>query len=236
MFDLYGTLVDVETDEISSDFWAQLSRDLTVDWGIVSNPASLGEAYNQFCVEEEARNGNGRILDNVFDRWLQEIDPLGNSKLTAPEFAAIFRRRSAKLRMRRYTVGLCKELRNAGVKLAIVSNTEALFTRVDLKDLGLAKYIDNIVLSSDLGVEKPNPEIITLALAPLEISTHSAVFIGDNWNTDIRGSLAANMISIYLTDNDRATLQLDNERHVISARPTDASIRNALIAADDLLR
>lgn len=237
MFDLYGTLVDIDTDEISAEFWSKLADDLSADYSIKKDPDELCARYNQLCARAAVRLSSGRILDQVFQQWLKELDPSGATDLNVSKFAIIFRRRSTRaLKMRRYTHELCKQLRNAGIKLAIVSNTEALFTRVDLKDLGLTKYVDTIVLSSDFGMEKPNPEILSRTLELLDISPDSTVFVGDSWNTDVRASLAANMLAIYLTeDTEQNEQDLGLSSRVLQARPTADSIRKALLIADRLL-
>lgn len=62
-------------------------------------------------------------------------------------------------------------------KIGLISNAEASWLRPYLQEHGLD--FDSTVISSEVGVMKPHPEIYQLALSQLQIEPNEAVFIDD---------------------------------------------------------
>jgi HAD superfamily hydrolase (TIGR01662 family) len=93
------------------------------------------------------------------------------------------------------------ELKSAGYRICILSNTsqsdEAEVDRA-LVDLGLAPYIDAIVTSVDVGVEKPDARMFRRALERLGCGPHEAVMVGDDLRKDVVGAAAVGMATIHL--------------------------------------
>jgi putative hydrolase of the HAD superfamily len=69
-------------------------------------------------------------------------------------------------------------LRSRGVKIVIVSNCSEN-TRTLLEKRGVADLADDLVLSCEVGVEKPAPEIYQLALELAGVTAQQAVFVDD---------------------------------------------------------
>jgi FMN phosphatase YigB (HAD superfamily) len=86
-------------------------------------------------------------------------------------------------------------LRDAGAKLAIVSNWDsglpALLTR-----LGLAGWFDAIVVSHLEGMEKPRPELFLRAVERLNGAPGDALHVGDVPGLDELGARAAGIASV----------------------------------------
>ncbi|XP_058096534.1 uncharacterized protein LOC131242122 isoform X2 [Magnolia sinica] len=62
-------------------------------------------------------------------------------------------------------------LKDSGVKLAVVSNFDTRLQKL-LKDLNVADLFDAIIISAEVGYEKPAPEIFRAALARIEDQEH----------------------------------------------------------------
>jgi putative hydrolase of the HAD superfamily len=69
-------------------------------------------------------------------------------------------------------------LRSRGVKIAIVSNCSE-HTRELLDTLGVTELADTLILSCEVGAEKPAAEIFTCALDRLGVTAPSALFVDD---------------------------------------------------------
>ena len=69
-------------------------------------------------------------------------------------------------------------LRSRGVKIVIVSNCSEN-TRALLEKRGVADLADDLVLSCEVGVEKPAPEIYQIALELAGVTARQAVFVDD---------------------------------------------------------
>jgi putative hydrolase of the HAD superfamily len=91
-----------------------------------------------------------------------------------------------------------RRLRAAGLRLAIVSNSDG---RVDqaLDASGLRHYFDVVIDSSLVGVEKPDPAIFHAALDALGISPAEALYVGDLYEVDVVGARAAGIEAVLLT-------------------------------------
>ena len=60
---------------------------------------------------------------------------------------------------------------------------------------------DEIIVSGDVGVEKPDREIFEIACERLGIAPAEAVYVGDNRKNDVDGALGAGMRAVWLAVN-----------------------------------
>ena len=88
-------------------------------------------------------------------------------------------------------------LRSAGVRLVVVSNSDG---RVDerLMDVELMQYLDGVVDSSRVGVEKPDPRIFHSALEQYSCDPARTVHVGDLYEIDVEGARAAGLHAVLL--------------------------------------
>lgn len=91
------------------------------------------------------------------------------------------------------------QLRAAGTKLAIVSNTFVPPHCLDrhLREEGLLEFFPVRVYSSTVRYRKPHPRIFEMALDQIGVPASRALFIGDLLKTDIGGAKRAGMRTIW---------------------------------------
>ena len=58
-------------------------------------------------------------------------------------------------------------------------------------------YFKKIVLSEDIGVHKPFPEIFYFAMSATQSELHTSLMIGDNWKNDVEGAKNVGMGNVY---------------------------------------
>ena len=82
-----------------------------------------------------------------------------------------------------------EHLRDAGFKLAIVSNWDTPLDPLTER-LGIAKYFDTITASHDMRVksEKPDPHIFNYTLETVGVLAEETVHVGDTYEADIVGA------------------------------------------------
>ncbi|KAI7990247.1 Haloacid dehalogenase-like hydrolase domain-containing protein 3 [Camellia lanceoleosa] len=80
-----------------------------------------------------------------------------------------------------------KTLRNAGVKLAVVSNFDTRLRPV-LRALNCDYWFDAVAVSAEVAAEKPNPTIFIKACELLGVKPEDAVHVGDDRRNDIWGA------------------------------------------------
>lgn len=78
-------------------------------------------------------------------------------------------------------------LRRAGVKLAVVSNFDTRLQPL-LKELHMEHLFNAVVVSAEVGAEKPNPVIFEAALERLGLSCDEVVHVGDDRRNDLWGA------------------------------------------------
>jgi putative hydrolase of the HAD superfamily len=196
LFDLYGTLVDIDLDETSPAFWEGLAAQLDSARAGVA-PGQLQLRYLDLCRAEAARGGR-HLLERVFRELLR-----GLGQPTSPDdverLGEFFRASSARtFRVEPYAAPLLASIRRSGCRVGLVSNTEAVLTRFDLRRSGLAGCFDAIVLSSEEGLAKPDPRIFAQALALLGVSAERTVFVGNDLHADIAGAQGAGLRAVYV--------------------------------------
>lgn len=91
-----------------------------------------------------------------------------------------------------------EELRERGYRMGLVSNLSLrpALVREDLDRLGLARFLEATVFSSEIGFRKPDPRIFQTALERLGSDPADTVFIGDRLQDDISGARAVGMRAV----------------------------------------
>ncbi|XP_076952361.1 uncharacterized protein LOC143626071, partial [Bidens hawaiensis] len=83
-------------------------------------------------------------------------------------------------------------LKESGVKLAVVSNFDTRLRKL-LQDLNIIDLFDAVIISSEVGYEKPDAKIFEAALDQINVEAAKAVHIGDDHKAD---KLGANAVGI----------------------------------------
>ena len=99
----------------------------------------------------------------------------------------------ARARFVEHAVELLRELRNAGVRTALLTNGPSWMQRRKVELLGLEAELDAIGISEELGASKPDPAAFTATLELMGSAPDDTVMVGDHLDWDVRGALAAGM-------------------------------------------
>jgi HAD superfamily hydrolase (TIGR01509 family) len=83
------------------------------------------------------------------------------------------------------------------VSTGVVTNNVAAEQRLKIAACGFGPLLDAVVISEEAGATKPDPRIFRMALDQLGCEALEAVMIGDAWDTDITGALAAGIRPIW---------------------------------------
>jgi len=82
--------------------------------------------------------------------------------------------------------------------LTIVSNGFSEVQYYKFEHSGLKPYLKLIVLSEEVGINKPQPEIFEKALEMNGVTADEAIMIGDSWTHDIVGAQNAHIDQIWV--------------------------------------
>lgn len=89
-------------------------------------------------------------------------------------------------------------LRDAGLKLGIVTNGSEHFQARKLDASGLRSLVDDAVISGAVGCQKPDRAIFDLALDRLDVRAGRSCFVGDHPVNDVVGASEAGLMAIWL--------------------------------------
>lgn len=82
-------------------------------------------------------------------------------------------------------------------RLYVLSNGFSELQSRKMQSAGIADYFDGVVLSDDIGVNKPHREIFEHALRVAGVSADRALMIGDNYEVDIKGAMGVKMDQVF---------------------------------------
>lgn len=86
-----------------------------------------------------------------------------------------------------FCIPTLRRLKKQGYGLGLISNWDGTARQV-LRQNGLDEELDEIVISSEIGVEKPDPDIFTYALRKTALIVEQCLYVGDNYYDDVLGS------------------------------------------------
>lgn len=209
IFDLYGTLVDIHTDENAPQLWEAMAAHYSA-LGAVYRPEELRDAYFRAVAEAErsaplrrdAHEAHPEIqIEPVFAGLFRDRGVPADGAQAA-EAGRRFRELSTEyIRLYPGAKELLRTLRGQGRGVYLLSNAQALFTRMELDALGLADCFDGICLSSDYGVKKPDRRFFEVLFQTYGLSPEGAVMVGNDGVCDIQGGRAAGLATVYIRSN-----------------------------------
>ena len=200
LFDCYGTLIDVLTDERDITTYRCLSRWLLYQ-GVWIAPERLRACYAG-RVREAAEQTGKRYpevrVEEVFagicadySVWKVDTERLGVE--TARAFrAASLRRLDVIEKSRRLLDYFDTE------KKGVVSNGQRVFSEPEMRVLNLYDRFDLVVFSSDTRHQKPDPRIYTATLGRMGLAAPDVLFIGDNPENDITAPRRLGMQALHV--------------------------------------
>jgi putative hydrolase of the HAD superfamily len=90
-------------------------------------------------------------------------------------------------------------------QLAVISNFDSRL-RFILQHLGISNYFSYIFISSELGADKPDPEIFRRALKIMQLNADEVLHVGDDPERDWKAAKAAGLL-VFRLDRPRNSLR-----------------------------
>ncbi len=196
VFDLYGTLVDINTDEGIEDLWKKMSLFYGYN-GAAYTPKELREAYIEEVKADESKMK--KDIEVELPRYAHEAYPEIQLASITGQFFRIESTRYIKLYDGVFE--LLNAIRDAGGKIWLLSNAQRIFTEYELKYLGIYDIFDGILISSDEGTRKPDLRFFKILNERFGIDLESAIMIGNDARTDIGGAIKAGMDTFFIYSN-----------------------------------
>ena len=94
-----------------------------------------------------------------------------------------------------------------GISTAILSNDNGGPGAAQIRAWQEQGYVDDVILSGEVGAEKPSEEIFEIVADRLDLSVKDLVLVDDSI-LNIRGAVDAGMIGIFYQQFDRAIVEI----------------------------
>ena len=227
IFDLYGTLADIRTDEEDRRLWERLSlfygyqgaryepEELHRDYLCLVN-AKERAAKAEYSVHYAHESYPEIPLQEVF-RGLYEAKGVKADEALALHTGHMFRACSTKrLRLYAYAEELLTGLKEAGRGVYLLSNAQRIFTEYELRYLGIYDLFDGILISSDEGCRKPDERFYRILMERYGLRAAECLMIGNDMDTDIAGARKAGMDSFYIHSAISPKGQNDSHRETMA--------------------
>lgn len=210
IFDLYGTLVDIKTDEEDSVLWEKLT--------LFYNYYQAGYTQNELqktyqSVTKELMKGKHSFrkdshesfpeiqIEEVFSK-LFAIHGVHADKPLAIHAGQFFRALSTKhLALYPGTLQMLQTLKKSGKKVYLLSNAQRIFTEYEMKALGIYDCFEKIYISSDYDYKKPDLRFFERILNECNVDLKTAIMIGNDGICDIKGAKNAGLHTLYVHSN-----------------------------------
>lgn len=138
----------------------------------------------------DPRHARRLIATAAFETLLREGHPAPASETVSSLADAFSRRRDEEMRLEAGAEALLLDLRDAGYRLALLTNGAGPLQRAKIERFGLEPYFDHIQIEGEVGVGKPFPDAFRRAFAALAVEAPEVCVIGDSLEWDIRPAKA----------------------------------------------
>lgn len=202
IFDLYGTLIDIQTDE--DDFY---TYDTVSKWlqykGVKIDPEILKSEYHSKIADRMAVSKEQYPevrVEEIFAEICSE-NAIWKSDTTylGIETSKVFRSASLR-RMRPFEESLKILKKYNDIPKCLVSNGQRVFSEKELRFLGLYEFFDYVVFSSDVRYKKPDHRIFKIVLDHLKLKSGEVLSIGDTVENDIIAPREMGMEAMHVYD------------------------------------
>lgn len=205
MFDLYGTLIDINTDEWDMELWEKLA----ILYRYKGAEYSAEEINRDYCayVEDEKKRVRKRhpefeVIDIKIEKVFRRLFRAKGVKVSAKEIEFIctaFRCYSTVyIKLYDGVIDLLDTLKAKGKGIYLLSNAQRKFTENELNMFGLTKYFDGILISSDEECSKPDSRYFDALIDRYGLDKNETIMIGNDYISDIKGAKDAGLKSLYI--------------------------------------
>ncbi len=205
IFDLYGTLIDIETDESMEEIYRAIAHYLTFH-GIDLHRWGVRERYYQIMTQQKEARAEAYPevdVEAIWDTLLRQegMEAASTRRRLARVLAQVYRGISRK-RLQLYpdVTRTLDELRRA-CRLALVSDAQPCFALPEIRTVGLAGYFKPVVISARYGFRKPDRRLFEKALTMMKLTPAEVICVGNDMYRDIYGARRLGMKTVFFRSN-----------------------------------
>jgi putative hydrolase of the HAD superfamily len=227
LFDVNGTLIDIETDEGLEEIYRAIAHFLTYQ-GISVHRWEVRDLYFQIMQQQRTQSAETFAEFDVVEVWREFLRNRASDYTRSlpsekreqlPLFLAELHRGIARKRLRPYPqVQETLDQLRTHYHMAVVSDAQSAYAVPELRAVGLLHYFNPLIVSGDYGYRKPDPRLFQKALDALHVRPEQALFFGNDLFHDIYGAQQVGMKAIFVSsDQGYASYQTTAPDYTISS-------------------
>ena len=211
LFDLVNTLVrhDPPAEERQREMLKQFCIESTNE-DLRRGFWAANDYFSQEAAKEPIEQRSDAEKLEVFigfeQTWLKEAG-IDASRDMALEMLSLMRSNNPGVVPFEDTVSALTELRDRGIVVGLVSNLDTTLERF-CPDFDLASHLDFVIVSHEVGFEKPQTQIFDVALKMAGAEASQAIMVGDQFHSDMVGAIRSGIKPLWL---DRDNIFEDHE-------------------------
>ncbi len=210
MHKIKAVFFDVDDTLYDSTFQAESARRNAIK-AMIEAGLNLTEETAMRSLRRIVRRFGSNYLGH-FNELLRESGYNGNPRIMAAGLIAYHNTKLTCLVPFRDTVPTLLSLRDRNYKLGIITNGLAVKQWEKLIRLGIQHFFDSVIISEEIGREKPDPRIFKLAIDSLKCKPSEAMMVGDRIDRDIVGAKKIGMLTVQiLKGNQRDSIKNSEE-------------------------
>ena len=208
LFDAAGTLFYLT--KTVGDHYAYVGREVGLDLDAHQLERAFHVAWKQMprrpAIDGPRENDDkgwwrelvGRVFDQVAPS-LSELDRDNFFEIAYEHFAE-----AGVWKLYPEVLDVLEQLRER-FQLAVISNFDGRL-RLILQNLGISKYFAHVFISSELGADKPDPEIFRRALKVMHLDADEVLHVGDDPERDWKAAKEAGLL-VFQLDRPKNSLR-----------------------------
>ena len=209
LFDINGTLIDINTDEGNEEIYRGISHILTYQgismhrWEVRDEYYRIMDLQRKTSREEHPEFDVVELFRELITRHCSQPHALPPEKIAwLPLFLAETYRGISRNRLQLYpgVLDLLNDLRSR-YKLAAISDAQSAWCLPEMRAVGIDGYFDPIIVSGDFGYRKPDPRLFTAALKALEMAPEHLLFVGNDMYRDVYGAKQQGIKTVFFSSN-----------------------------------
>lgn len=197
IFDLYGTLVDINSNEECVKFRKSFTK-------YYLSIGGKGDFFAEYDRRVALVNSSPNLEYDVFEIFKDILSQEGRhtTKEEVEEVAYTFRKLSRDyVRVYNGVFNLFLRLKEKKAKIYLLSNAQLCFTMPEIVELKLKDMFDGIEISSVVGYKKPSPEFFNHILKKYNLDKEECIFIGNDIQADMVGAKGVGLKGAYILSN-----------------------------------
>lgn len=209
IFDINGTLINIQTDEGMDEIYRAVSHFLTYH-GIYLHRGDVRAQYYRIMEEQVKTGGEEYPEFDAVALWRKFLsDNPGPVPASSPEtlettsrFLAQMYRGISRQRLELYpdVKPVLEELKSR-YPLGVVSDAQSVWALPEMRAVGIDMYFDPIVISGDYGFRKPDPRLFKAALEGIAAEPEEVLFVGNDMYRDVFGAGKIGMKTVFFLSN-----------------------------------